>query len=148
MFNRDGTKRTRVLLADDHPAVLQDLRGLLESEFEVVGAVGNGKALLSAVADLAPDVVVTDIAMPELDGMAAAGEILRRSPGARIVFVTVHDESEMAQRGLAIGALGYVVKISAGNDLVPAIHAALHGQRYVSERVMRTATKSDNGTTA
>jgi DNA-binding NarL/FixJ family response regulator len=134
-MNRCGSEekeRARVLLADDHLAVLDDLRVLLESDFEVVAAVGDGHALLSAVEALAPDVIVTDIAMPGLDGITAAGEILRRSPGARIVFVTVHDEAEMVQKGFATGALGYVVKVAAGDDLVPAIRAALRGKQYVS----------------
>jgi DNA-binding NarL/FixJ family response regulator len=132
MCSSEEKERARVLLADDHLAVLDDLRALLASEFEVVAAVGDGNALLSAVEALAPDVIVTDIAMPGLDGIAAAGEILRRSPSARIVFVTVHDEAEMVQKGFATGALGYVVKVAAGNDLVPAIRAALRGKRYVS----------------
>jgi DNA-binding NarL/FixJ family response regulator len=138
-FGTGENLRARVLLADDHPAVLEDLRALLQPEFEVVGAVGDGNALLSSVEALTPDVIVTDITMPGLDGIAAAAEVLRRSPRARIVFVTVHDDTEMAQRGLAIGALGYVAKVSAGDDLVPAIHAALHGKHYVSATVRRTA---------
>jgi DNA-binding NarL/FixJ family response regulator len=125
-------KRARVLLADDHPAVLRDLCDVLQPEFDVIANVGDGYALLAAAEALAPDVIVTDIAMPGLDGIAAASEILRRNPAARIVFVTVHDDSEMVKKGLAIGALGYVLKLMAGEDLVPAIHAALRGERHVS----------------
>lgn len=124
--------RARVLLADDHPAVLEDLRALLQPEFDVVATVGDGNALLSSVEALTPDVIVTDITMPGLDGIAAAGEILRRDPKARIVFVTVHKELEIVEKSLATGALGYVVKVSAGDDLVPAIRTALGGRRYVS----------------
>ncbi len=129
---RNKDKRARVLLADDHPAVVKDLCALLQPEFEVIATVGDGNALLAAAEALAPDVIVTDIAMPGLDGIAAASEILRRNPAARIVFVTVHADSEMVKKGLAIGALGYVLKLTAGEDLVPAIHAALRGQRHVS----------------
>jgi DNA-binding NarL/FixJ family response regulator len=125
-------KRARVLLADDHPAVVKDLCTVLQAEFDVIANVGDGYALLAAAEALAPDVIVTDIAMPGLDGIAAASEILRRNPAARIVFVTVHDDSEMAKKGLAIGALGYVLKLTAGEDLVPAIRAALRGERHVS----------------
>ena len=132
MLVSEEKKRARVLLADDHRVVLEDLRALLETEFDVVAAVHDGNELVSAFEALGPDVVVTDIAMPGLDGIRAAGKILRRSPAARIVFVTVHDEWEIVQRGLATGAVGYVVKRSAGNDLVPAIDAALHGERFVS----------------
>lgn len=125
-------KRARVLLADDHPAVLKDLCEVLQPEFDVIATVGNGYALLAAAEALAPDAIVTDITMPDLDGIAAASEILRRNPAARIVFVTVHDDSEMVKKGLAIGALGYVLKLTAGEDLVPAVHAALRGERHVS----------------
>ena len=70
--------------------------------------------------------------MPGLDGIAAAGEIMRRHPGIRIVFVTVHNDAELVQKGLATGALGYVLKLTTGEELVPAIHAALRGQQHVS----------------
>ena len=130
----DSTKaqRPRVLLADDHPAVVKLLCDLLEPEFDVVATVENGAKLVVMVEALAPDVIVTDITMPGLDGIAAASEILRKNPAARIVFVTVHDEAEMVKKGLAIGVLGYVLKLSAGEELVPAIHAALRGERHIS----------------
>jgi DNA-binding NarL/FixJ family response regulator len=124
--------RARVVVADDHPAVVNDLRAVLELEFDVIATVENGAALLAAVDALSPDVIVTDITMPGLDGIAAASEILRKNPAARIVFVTVHDETEMVQKGMAIGVLGYVLKLTAGEDLVPAIHAALRGERHIS----------------
>jgi DNA-binding NarL/FixJ family response regulator len=135
MVSGEENKRTRILLADDHPAVLEDLCALLKSEFEVVAAVGDGNALLRLVDALDPDVIVTDIAMPGLDGIAAAGEILQRRPSARIVFVTVHDEAAMVQKSFDVGAVGYVVKVHAGHELVPAIHAALGGKRYVSAKL-------------
>lgn len=135
----DGKKarRPRVLLADDHPAVVKDLCAVLEREFDVVATVEDGAALVATFDALAPDVVVTDIGMPGLDGIAAAGEILRKNPAARIVFVTVHDEVEMVKKGLAMGVLGYVLKLTAGEDLVPAIHAALRGERHVSPLARR-----------
>jgi DNA-binding NarL/FixJ family response regulator len=124
-------KRT-VLLADDHPGTLQAWRSLLEPEFEVIGSVGSGRALVDAHDRLVPDVVVTDIGMPDVNGIAAAQMILRRHPAARIVFVTVYAERAMLKRGLAAGAVGYVLKIQAGDDLVPAIRAALRGDVYIS----------------
>jgi DNA-binding NarL/FixJ family response regulator len=129
--------RPRVLLADDHPAVVKDLRALLEPDFDVIANVEDGHALVAAAEALAPDVIVTDITMPGLDGIAAASEILRRNPAARIVFVTVHDELELVKKGTAIGVLGYVLKHTAGEDLIPAIHAALRGERHVSPRLGR-----------
>ena len=125
-------QRARVLLADDHPSVVKDLCAVLRPEFDVIATVENGVALIAAVDALSPDVIVTDITMPGLDGIAAASEILRKNPQARIVFVTVHDEAEMVKKGLAIGVLGYVLKLTAGEDLVPAIHAALRGERHIS----------------
>ena len=125
-------KRARVLLADDHPAVIKDLCAVLQPEFEVIATVEDGAALVAAAEALAPDVIVTDISMPGLDGIGAASEILRRNPAARIVCVTVHDDAEMVKKGLAIGVLGYVLKLAAGEDLVPAIHAAMRGEHHVS----------------
>jgi DNA-binding NarL/FixJ family response regulator len=107
------------------------LCAVLQPKFEVVATVGDGYALLAAAEALAPDVIVTDIAMPGLDGIAAASEILRTNPAARIVLVTVLDDSEMVKKGLAIGVLGYVLKLTAGEDLVPAIHAALAGMHHL-----------------
>jgi len=125
-------QRARVLLADDHPAVVKDLCAVLQPEFDVIATVANGVALLAKVDGLSPDVIVTDITMPGLDGIAAASEILRKNPAARIVFVTVHDETELVKKSLAMGVLGYVLKLTAGEDLVPAIHAAMRGERYIS----------------
>jgi DNA-binding NarL/FixJ family response regulator len=127
-------KRVRVLLADDHPMVVEELCSLLQPEFDVIATVADGDALLAAAEALAPDVIVTDIAMPGLDGIAAASEILRRNSAARIVFVTVHDEAEMVKKSWAMGVLDYVLKLRAGEDLVPAIHAALRGERHISPR--------------
>jgi len=142
MFSGTEKIRARVILADDHPEVVQDLRALVEPEFEVVAIVGDGNALVAAVETLAPDVIVTDIAMPGLNGIAAATQILRRNPAARIVFVTVHKEPEMVQKGLATGALGYVLKLSAGEDLVPAIQAALRGEHHFSPNVGARSRRS------
>ena len=99
-----------MLLADDHPAVAKELCALLQPEFDVIATVGDGDALLAAAHALAPDVIVSDIAKPDLDGIAAASEIWRRNPAALIVFVTVHDEAEMIKKSLAIGVMGYVLK--------------------------------------
>jgi DNA-binding NarL/FixJ family response regulator len=138
--NRKEKTCARVLLADDHPAVAEDLRALLEPEFAVIATVGDGYGLVAVAETLAPDVIVTDIAMPGLDGMAAANEILRRNPRARIVFVSIHNDSAMVQKALATGVLGYVLKLTADDDLVPTTHAALRGERYVSPLVRYGST--------
>ena len=123
----------RVLLADDHAETRKLLRSLLELEFDVVGDVGDGEALVRAARELRPDAVVTDIAMPGLDGIAAASRILAEDGTARIVFVTAYGDSELVERGLEDGALGYVLKRAAGDDLLPAVHAALEGRLFISE---------------
>jgi DNA-binding NarL/FixJ family response regulator len=134
--------RPRLLLAEDHPATRALLRTLLQAEFDVLTEVDDGLALVSAAERLSPDVIVTDISMPGLDGIAAAARILRRNPAARIVFVTVHGAPVLAQRGVATGALGYVLKVAAGNELVPAVHAALRGERHISGECQRDHERS------
>lgn len=125
-------RRPTVLLADDHRETAEQLRALLESDFDVVAVVEDGRALVSAASRLSPDIIVTDISMPKLDGIDAAAMILRNDPTARIVLVTVHSQSVMVQRGLAAGAMGYVLKDAAGDELVLAVHAAIGGKRFVS----------------
>lgn len=126
------TVRPRLLLAEDHLETAHLLRELLQPEFDVIAHVDNGLALVSTAARLSPDVIVSDISMPGLDGIAAAGAILLNDPAARIVFVTVNGDSFLVQRGLEVGAMGYVLKVEAGEDLIPAVHAALRGERHVS----------------
>ena len=136
MVNGGKKIRARVLLADDHPEVIEYLRAVVEREFEVIATVGDGHALVAAAEALAPDVIVTDIAMPGLNGIAAAAQILGSNPAARIVFVTVYNHPVLVEKGLAIGALGYVLKLTAGDDLVPAIHAVLRGEQHLSPTVV------------
>ena len=125
------TRRPTVLLADDHPQTAALLRSLLEGPFDVVGCVSDGEALVSAAERLCPDVIVCDIGLPRMDGIEAARRILARNRDARVVFVTVQSDVSVVERSLAEGALGYVVKMVAGDELVPAVHAALRGQRHV-----------------
>ena len=124
--------RIRLLLADDHLETAEQLRQLLQPEFEVIAHVTDGRTLVKYAQRLSPDVIVSDISMPDVDGITATAAILRHNPGARIVLVTVHGDASLVMRGLETGALGYVLKCSAGDDLVPAIHAALRGERHVS----------------
>jgi CheY-like chemotaxis protein len=123
-------KRFRVLIAEDHPEVAAQLRAILETEFDVVGVVPDGSALLAAAGELTPDVIVTDIGMPCMDGLEATARLIDRTPGTRVVLVTTHDEPEVRRRGLAAGAVGYVAKLWADLDLIPAVHAALRGATF------------------
>jgi len=126
------TCRPRLLLADDHLATAQLVSALLEPEFEVIAHVSDGRALISAADRLSPDVIVSDISMPGLDGIAAASVILHKHPDMPIIFMTVHGDRHMVERGLATGARGYVLKVVAGDDLMPAVRAAMRGERHVS----------------
>jgi DNA-binding NarL/FixJ family response regulator len=127
--------RPRVLLAEDHAETAARLRKLLGVAFDVIASVEDGRALVDATERLSPDAVVADIDMPGVDGIAATALIRRHDPDARIVLVTVHSEAMLVEAGLAAGALGYVLKDTAGDELVPAVHAALGGRQYVSREL-------------
>jgi len=124
--------RTRVLLADDHAETLRSWRALLEPEFEVIGTVSEGRALVDAYDRLEPDVLVVDIVMPDIDGIAAAEMILQHHLGARIVFATALADRTMMRKALAAGACGYVLKVRAGEDLAPAVRAAARNDLFLS----------------
>jgi DNA-binding NarL/FixJ family response regulator len=123
--------RARVLLAEDHAAVADELRRILAPEYDVVATVSDGLALLSAADSLVPDVIVSDITMPGLDGITATRELLRRHPDARVVLVTVHNDPAVVASGREAGALGYVLKLVADTELVPAVDAALRGEHHL-----------------
>jgi len=125
-------KRVRVLLADDHIAVIDRVRLLLQSVFDVVGAVSTGREMVSEGLRLRPDIIVADIAMPDISGIEAAHELRARGSQAKLVFLTIHSEDEFIDACMAEGALGYVVKTHMKSDLILAINAALAGRSFVS----------------
>jgi DNA-binding NarL/FixJ family response regulator len=125
------SRRPTIVLAEDHASVAEQLRRLLSGAFDVVAVVAHGEALVRTALKLQPDIVVTDISMPGMDGMRAAQELLIQQPSLGVVFVTVHDDSALARKALSIG-LGYVLKASAGEDLVDAVNAALEARPFVS----------------
>ena len=127
--------RPRVLLADDHSAFLERTAALLEPQFEIVGTVADGAALVSEALRLRPDVIVVDITMPGLSGIDAAHRLRELASTARIVFLTIHSEEQFVEACTAEGALGYVVKSHMKAHLIPAVHAALIGAPYVSPLV-------------
>jgi DNA-binding NarL/FixJ family response regulator len=124
--------RVRVLLADDHEGVLARLRTVLNEEFEVVGAVRNGRDAVEEVQRLDPDVLVIDICMPILDGLRAAAQ-LSSNCRTTIVFLTLHEDPDFVAAAFSAGASGYVLKSEMATDLVPAIRAAVRGHRYLSQ---------------
>jgi len=122
--------RARLLLADDHDLLLEAFRRLLEPEFTVLGGVTDGEALIEAALKLRPDAIVCDVAMPRLSGLQAARRIHGRLPQVRFVFLTMHDDSELAAEAFRIGASAYVLKSSPAEELLRAIRATLSGQLY------------------
>ncbi len=113
--------RPRVLLADDHRMVAEGLKTLLSPEFDLADVVEDGAALVEAARALRPDVIVADIGMPRLNGFEALAELRKDDPGVRVVFLTMHQEAAYARRALEAGALGFVLKHSAPDELVTAM---------------------------
>jgi DNA-binding NarL/FixJ family response regulator len=125
-------KRASVLLADDHTIVAEGLQSLLEDEFELVGTVTDGRALVEAALKLRPDVILADISMPLLNGLDAVRQIRKQQPGARVIFLTMHAEAQLVAEGFKAGASGYLLKQSAGEELIRAIREVLKGRTYVT----------------
>jgi DNA-binding NarL/FixJ family response regulator len=124
--------RPRVLLADDHRMMAEGLKALLPDEFELVGIVEDGRAMIEAAERLRPDVIVADVAMPNLNGFEAFARLRTSHPNIKVVFLTMHQNAAYARRALDAGASGFVVKHSAPEELVLAIHAALKGKTFIT----------------
>ena len=125
-------KRTRILIADDHKMFAQGLQGLLEDEFDLVGTVADGKALIDAAQLLQPDVIVVDISMPIINGLDAVRQLKDKGSDARVIFLTMHADDRLLAEAFRCGGLAYVLKQSAGEDLIHAIRQVLAGQKYVT----------------
>ncbi len=134
--------RPRLLLADDHPIVAQGLQSMLASEFDVVGVVADGEAMLEAARRLAPDVIVADVSMPLLNGIDALERLRREEIVTPVVLLTMHNQPAYARRALRAGAAGYVLKLAAPEELVQAIRAALDGRKFMSPALARTMSDS------
>ncbi|HEX3877578.1 MAG TPA: response regulator transcription factor [Bryobacteraceae bacterium] len=124
--------RVKVLIADDHAVVAAGLKALLEDEFDLLGVVHDGRALLQAVEELHPDVILTDISMPLLNGLDAIRQIRARCRDARVVVLTMHRETELAADAFRAGASGYVLKISPSEELIAAVRQAAEGRAFVT----------------
>ena len=129
---KESENRRRILLVDDHPLVLERVTGLLRSAFDVVGVAHNGIEMVHEAMRLGPDVIVADISMPGLDGLAAVRRLREMGSAPTIVFLTIHEGPELVEACLAEGALGFVLKSHMKTDLIPAINVALSGRRFVS----------------
>jgi len=129
-------KRWKTLLADDHDIVLTGLRMVLDQpDFDIVGAVKDGQALVDVARELLPDVIITDVTMPLLSGIDAARQIRHRNPVVKIVFFTMHSEFGYAFEALALGGCGYVLKSSGADELPLAIREVLAGCTYVAQPI-------------
>lgn len=124
--------KPRILLADDHRIVAEGLKSLLTEEFELVGLVEDGRALVKAARELRPDVIVADISMPHLNGIEALALLKQDNPRVRVVLLTMHRDIAYARRALALGAAGFVLKHSAPAELVLALRAALQGRTFIT----------------
>lgn len=127
--------RLRVLVADDHPVVLEGLRSLLEPEYEIVGEARDGLALLAAAGLTKPDIIIADIGMPQLDGIEAVRRIRRTDSDVRVVFLTMNADVAYAKAAFDAGGLAFVLKSSAGDELLIAINEAMMGRRFVSAAI-------------
>jgi DNA-binding NarL/FixJ family response regulator len=130
-----NTSRPRILIADDHAIFADALRVYLEKSFVIIGAVTDGRALLAEAIRLRPDVIVTDFAMPLLNGLDAAQRIREQVPNVKFVFLTMHDDANLAAAALEIGRVAFVLKRSGGQELLKAIEETLHGRSYLTPKL-------------
>jgi DNA-binding NarL/FixJ family response regulator len=127
----------RVLLADDHKIVAQGLESLLKDSFNFVGAVSDGRALLEAAVRLKPDVVVTDISMPLLNGLDAVRQFRSNGVEAKVVFLTMHADATLAAEAFRAGGSAFLLKDSAGDELIQAIGEILQGRAYLTPLIAK-----------
>lgn len=129
--------RVTVLLADDHAMFVEGLQALLKDSFDLIGVVHDGRALLKAVEELAPQVVVTDISMPMLNGVDAVRQIKNIRSQTKIVILTMHSEPQLAAEAFRAGAIGYVLKTALGEELIAAISEASKGRTYLTPLIAK-----------
>ena len=134
--------RPRVLIADDHNLVAELCKRLLENDFDVVGTVADGRALVRASVELKPDVIVLDIAMPVLNGLDAGRQVKKMLPAVKLVYLTMNPDADVAAEAFARGASGYLLKTCAATELVLAVRDALRGKTYLSKALSRDAVDS------
>jgi DNA-binding NarL/FixJ family response regulator len=129
--------KLRILLADDHLLVLEGFRRILESQYELVGTVEDGRALLDAAKELQPDIVILDISMPLLNGIDAAAQLKKICPSTKIIIVTMHADTEYVRSAFEAGAMAYVLKRSAADELEQAIRVAVTGHSYITPLITK-----------
>ena len=130
-------KKPTVILADDHTLVLEGFRRLLETHCDLLATVGDGQALLHAVTQHRPDIVILDISMPVMNGIDAARALRAQSPSTKLVFVTMPADPAYIRAAFQTGASGYILKQSLGDELTQALHAVLRGHTYVTPLIAK-----------
>ncbi len=123
------------MIADDHLIFAETLKAYLEHKYPVIGVVADGRALIEAALRLKPDVIIADVAMPVLNGLDAVRRIKAQIPSIRFVFLTMRDDANLAAAALELGSVGFVLKQSAGPELLDAIHHVLHGESYLTRKL-------------
>jgi DNA-binding NarL/FixJ family response regulator len=129
--------RSRILIADDHTLIAELCKKLLEIEFDVVGTVSDGHALVRAAGELKPDVIVVDISMPILNGLDAGQQVKEMLPAVKLVYLTMNPDIEVAAEAFRRGAHGYLIKTCAASELVLAVRDVLRGKSYISPALSR-----------
>ncbi len=127
--------KPRIIIADDHTLLVEAFEKLLAPECDVVAKVGDGRALLAAVREHRPDAVVLDLSMPLLNGLDAARQIKQTNPSIRLIFVTMNEDPDLAAEAFRAGGSAYLLKRSAGTELLTAIREAMKGRSYVTPLV-------------
>jgi DNA-binding NarL/FixJ family response regulator len=134
--------KPRVLLADDHTLVLDGYRKLLEDQCEIVGSAEDGRTLLVMAHQLQPDIVTLDISMPQLNGIDAARKLHKILPHTKIIFVTMHADQAYVNEAFKAGGSGYLLKRSAGSELILAIQSVMNGHDYVTPLIAKGLVRS------
>ena len=134
--------KAKLLLADDHSITLAGMRAVISREHELLGAVGDGRALVAETLRLHPDLIILDIGMPLLNGIEAARQILQTWPQAKLLFVSMHSNAMYVREAMSTGARGYLLKTSAAEELLPAIRTILEGQVYLSPELGSNAAST------
>ena len=134
--------RPRILMADDHLLLLGAFKALLEPEFEVVGTVTDGRALLEECSRLHPDVVLLDVAMPLLNGLDAGRQLKAQRRSIKLIYLTMNPDPDLAGEALRLGAAGYLLKSSAAQELKQAIREALRGRSYITPLITSDVVSS------
>lgn len=135
-------KKLRVLLVDDHLMVLEGFKRLIEDECDVVGMVEDGRTLLEVAPKLKPDIITMDISMPWLNGLDAARRLKKEMPDVKIIFLTMHADVAYVKEAFNAGASGFLMKRSAGAELLQAIRAVANGQYYITSLITKDLVRS------